>query len=124
MRAADPALYADVAAARADGGGGAGGEVVLELESGRLVLATPVDPAVVHAMAAVRQDLRSRGQPWRELDGRYGGWVVARGVVRGGVRPAARGASRTKAVALVSERNPGSGATNAAAVGWLSSGAA
>lgn len=93
----DPGLYADVAAARTDGG--EGGEVVLELDNGRLRLATPVDPAVVHAVAAVRRDLRNHGQAWRELDGRFNGWVVARGVavVGGGGRPAVRGATRTKA---------------------------
>ncbi len=78
VRATDLGLFADIAAARAAGGGDGG--VVLELEEGRLVLATPVDPAVVRAVAAVRRDLATRGQSWRELDGRYRGWVVARGV--------------------------------------------
>jgi cell division protein FtsQ len=126
VASADPALFADVAAARSVGG--VGGGVVLELDNGRLLLGTPVDPAVVRAMAAVRRDLASRGRAWQELDGRFQGWVVVRGAGRASsprvVRPAARRRGRARAVALVSERNPGSGATNAAAVGWLSSGAA
>jgi len=129
VESADPALYADVATARgaAGAGGGGGGAVALELDSGRLLLETPVDPAVVRAMSAVRRDLESRGRVWRELDGRFRGWVVVRGGTSAPsarvVRPAARRRGRAKAVALVSERKPGSGATNAAAVGWLSSGA-
>ncbi len=95
---------------------------MLEVDDGRLVLGSPVEAAVVRAMAAVRRDLSSRGEPWRELDGRFRGWVVVRGLSGRG-RPAARG-RRERAVALVSERYPGSGGTNAAAVGWLSSGAA
>jgi hypothetical protein len=76
VRVSDPGLFADLTAARADDAGG--GEVVLELERGRLRLGTPVDPAVVHAMAAVVRDLGRLGRPWRELDGRFKGWVVVR----------------------------------------------
>ncbi len=90
VQSADPALFADVAAARSNGG--AEGGVVLELDSGRLLVGTPVSPAVVRAMAAVRRDLGSRGRAWQELDGRFHGWVV----VRGGA--AARTAPRAKAV--------------------------
>lgn len=75
VRATDLGLFADIAAART----AVGGEVVLELEEGWLRFTTPVDPAVVHAVAAVRQDLTARGQTWRELDGRFRGWVVVRG---------------------------------------------
>ena len=75
VRTADPTLYATVASART----GAGGELQLEVEDrGRLRLATPVDPEVVRAIAAVARDLESRSQAWRELDGRFGGWVVVR----------------------------------------------
>ena len=88
VRTADPALFADVSAAR--GHGGPEGGVVLELDSGRLLVGTPVSPAVVRAMTAVRRDLSSRGRSWQELDGRFRGWVV----VRGGAHPApARAAS-------------------------------
>ena len=103
VQSADPALFADVAAARTDGGvGGGGGDgVALELDSGRLLLGTPVDPAVVRAMAAVRRDLGSRRRSWQELDGRFQGW----GVVRGGthvapakvVKPAAKRRGRARA---------------------------
>lgn len=125
VESADPALFGDISAARTDGG--AGGGVVLELDNGRLLLGTPVDPAVLRAMSAVRRDLGSRGRSWEELDGRFRGWVVVRGGAAAKAKvakPAVRRRGRAKAVALVSERNPGSGATNAAAVGWLSSGAA
>ena len=79
VESADPALFADVATARGAGGAGGGGAVALELDGGRLLLETPVDPAVVRAMSAVRRDVNSRGRAWRELDGRFRGWVVVRG---------------------------------------------
>ncbi len=95
---ADAGLYADVAAARTAHGGDAGGGVVLELEAGRVRLAVPADPAVVRAVAAVRRDLEARGEAWRELDGRYRGWVVVRRAAPasggGASGPAARGAAR------------------------------
>ncbi|HVO34088.1 MAG TPA: FtsQ-type POTRA domain-containing protein [Gemmatimonadales bacterium] len=126
VQSADPALFGLVAAARSNGG--AEGGVVLELDSGRLLVGTPVSPAVVRAMSAVRRDLGSRGRSWQELDGRFQGWVVVRGGAHAAparlARPAAARRARAKAVALVSERHPRSGATNAAAVSWLSSGAA
>ena len=103
VQSADPALFADVAAARTDGGVGGGGGVALELDSGRLRLGTPVDPAVVRAMAAVRKDLGSRGRSWQELDGRFQGWVVVRGGTHAAppkvVSPKARRRGRAKAKA-------------------------
>ena len=96
VQSADPALFADLAAARTDGG--VGGGVVLELDNGRLRLETPVDPAVVRAMSAVRSDLGSRGRSWQELDGRYRGWIVVRGGAAAKVvRPAATRRGRAKA---------------------------
>lgn len=74
VRATDLGLFADIAAARA----AAGGSVVLDLEDGRLRMGTPLDPAVVRAVVAVRRDLTARGQRWAELDGRFRGWVVVR----------------------------------------------
>ena len=74
VRATDLGLFADIAAART----AAGGAVVLDLEEGRLRVGTPLDPAVVRNVAAVRRDLAARGQRWTELDGRYRGWVVVR----------------------------------------------
>ena len=77
VRATDLGLFADIAAARA----AAGGAVVLELEQGLLRVGTPLDPAVLRAMTAVRRDLAARGQRWVELDGRFKGWVVVRRAV-------------------------------------------
>lgn len=75
VRAADPTLFAAIAAARRE----RGGSVELDLEGrGRIRLGMPVDPAVVRAVAAVERDLVARSQPWRELDGRFAGWVVVR----------------------------------------------
>lgn len=75
VRAADPTLFAEIAAARRE----RGGSVELDLEGrGRIRLGMPVDPAVVRAVAAVERDLVARSQPWRELDGRFAGWVVVR----------------------------------------------
>lgn len=76
VRATDLGLYADIAAART----AAGGSVLLELAGGqgRLRVATPLDPAVVRSLAAVRRDLAARHQPWLELDGRFHGWIVVR----------------------------------------------
>jgi hypothetical protein len=75
VRAADPTLFAEIASARRE----RGGSVELDLEGrGRIRLGMPVDPAVVRSVAAVERDLGARSQPWRELDGRFAGWVVVR----------------------------------------------
>lgn len=75
VRAADPALFSEIASARE----GRSGYLELDLEGrGRIRLGLPVDPAVVRAVAAVERDLGARSQPWRELDGRFAGWVVVR----------------------------------------------
>lgn len=75
VRRADPALYAGTASASRVGDA----EVRLDIEGrGRVRLAAPVDPEVVRAVAAVQRDLESRSQAWRELDGRFRGWVVVR----------------------------------------------
>lgn len=68
----DPGLYAGVNAAGLDGG------MALELDHGRIRLDLPVDPAAVRAVALVRRDLAARGMAWREVDGRFRGWVVVR----------------------------------------------
>jgi hypothetical protein len=76
IQAADVGLFGDVVSARARGG-----EVVLDVSQGgggRVRLDETVDPEVVHAVSAVRRDLRVRGIAWRELDGRFKGWVVVR----------------------------------------------
>jgi len=83
VRATDLGLFADIAVARS----AAGGSVVLELGGGqgRLRVATPLDPAVVRALSAVRRDLAARRQPWAELDGRFHGWIVVRRAGAAGV---------------------------------------
>ena len=97
VRATDLGLFADIAAGRA---AAAGGAVVLDLEEGRLRVGTPLDPAVVQAVAAVRRDLAARGQRWAELDGRFRGWVVVR-------RPAAVAvAARPGRPAIAKARRP------------------
>jgi len=73
MRTTDLGLYAAVTAAMTRGG-----EVVLELDSGRVRLDLPVDPAVIRRVAAVQRELAANGTSWRELDGRFGSWVVVR----------------------------------------------
>jgi hypothetical protein len=73
IRITDLGLFADIAAARARDG-----EVELVLNQGRVRLELPVDPVVVQKVSAVRRDLTDRAQRWRELDGRFHGWVVVR----------------------------------------------
>jgi cell division septal protein FtsQ len=75
IQAADPTFFAEVASAR----GGPAGSLELEVEGlGRVRLGLPVEAGVVQAVAAVERDLASRSQAWRELDGRFAGWVVVR----------------------------------------------
>ena len=75
VRAADPGFFGEVASARA----GPAGSLELDVERRGLVrLALPVDAAVVQAVAAVERTLAARSEGWRELDGRFAGWVVVR----------------------------------------------
>jgi hypothetical protein len=73
IQVTDLGLFADVVSARSHGG-----EVVLDLTQGRVRLELPVDPQVVRSLSAVRRDLAASGRTWRELDGRYRGWIVVR----------------------------------------------
>lgn len=74
VQASDASLYADVAAAR-----GTGRELTLDMVQGnRVRLAMPVDAGVVQSVSAVRRDLEAHESGWRELDGRFKGWVVVR----------------------------------------------
>jgi hypothetical protein len=74
VQASDANLYADVAAARETGN-----ELTLDMVQGnRVRLATPVDPEVVQSVSAVRRELEKNETGWRELDGRFEGWVVVR----------------------------------------------
>lgn len=82
IQATDLGLYAEISAARSRGG-----EVVLELNEGRVLLAPPMEGSVVRSVSAVRRDLAVRSLPWLELDARYRGWVIVRrraGQVGGG----------------------------------------
>ena len=75
VRGADPTLYSEVVVARSEPPGG----IELELQGGgRVLLALPIAAEVVQSVAAVERDLAARSQPWRELDGRFSGWVVVR----------------------------------------------
>jgi cell division protein FtsQ len=73
MRTTDLGFYAAIGAATARRG-----EVVLEIDSGRVRLGLPVEPGVVRQVAAVQRELAASGTAWRELDGRFAGWVVVR----------------------------------------------
>jgi hypothetical protein len=73
VQGADLGLFALVGAARMRDA-----EVVLEVGGARVRLGLPVEAGVVRAVAAVQRDLASRGVAWRELDGRFRGWVVVR----------------------------------------------
>jgi hypothetical protein len=79
VRRADAGFFAAVAAARTRGS-----DVELMLNEGRVRMAMPVDPLVVRRVAAVQRDLASRGLAWRELDTRFGSWVVVRKALAAG----------------------------------------
>lgn len=55
------------------------GDVVLDLEEGRLVLRGDAEAGEIGAVAAVAGVLARDGRAWRELDGRYPPRVVVRG---------------------------------------------
>lgn len=75
IRAIDPELYADVVTvARVRG------HVVLEAGPRRLLVRTDASVEEIQNMAAVAQELARNGQAWRELDGRFSGMVVVRGM--------------------------------------------
>ncbi len=73
VQGTDLELFADIVSARI-----AGNEVDLDVANGRVRLDLPVDPEVVRSVSSVRRDLSDRGTEWRELDGRFKGWVVVR----------------------------------------------
>lgn len=54
--------------------------VVLEAGSRRLLLRTDASVEEVQNMAAVANDLAATGRAWRELDGRFAGQVLVRGM--------------------------------------------
>ena len=75
VRAADAALYADVHAVRAGGGG----SVMLELDGQRVRLSGMPSTRDVAAVVLGRQHLEATGRTFTELDARYRGLVYARG---------------------------------------------
>jgi cell division septal protein FtsQ len=76
IRAVDPALFQDIAAARE----WARHDAVLELGEGarRVLVARDAGPEVITAVVQVLQDLARRGRSYAELDARYAGQVVVR----------------------------------------------
>ena len=87
VQATNPALFREVGTARAVGRGG----VLLELESGRVLLGRDAGPEVIRAVVLVAQDLAARGRPAAELDARYAGQVVVRRPAPGEVTSRRRG---------------------------------
>ena len=74
VRAADPALFAQVSSAERDGPW-----VVLVVARRRLVFRPDASMETIRAVTAVAQDLARLKRPWRELDGRWAGQVIVRG---------------------------------------------
>jgi cell division septal protein FtsQ len=75
IKAVHPELYADlVTVARVRS------HVVLEAGPRRLLVRTDASVEEIQNMAAVAQELARAGQAWRELDGRFAGIVVVRGM--------------------------------------------
>jgi cell division septal protein FtsQ len=74
IRDQDPALFG-----RIQRGARIRGDVVLDLEQGRLFLKGSAEPADIEALSLVAGLLAREGRAWRELDGRYPPRVVVRG---------------------------------------------
>jgi cell division septal protein FtsQ len=75
VRDSDPALFARLSTAwrvRDD--------VVLEVEGRRLWLTGNATPEDIRAVTAVAQDLNRRNRGYQELDGRFAGQVIVRGL--------------------------------------------
>jgi hypothetical protein len=73
IRTASGTLYAMAAAAWRRGD-----EIVLDVGPGLMRLDAPVSQPVVASLLAVRRDLDARAAGWREIDGRFRGWIVVR----------------------------------------------
>jgi cell division septal protein FtsQ len=74
VRSVDPVLFRAVVTARAT----SRGDVVLELESRRVLLRRDAGPEDIRAVVLVAQDLAARARRYTELDARYAGQVVVR----------------------------------------------
>jgi cell division septal protein FtsQ len=75
----DPALFSRVVTASQ-----VGGDVVVDLGGRRLWLRPDVSAEVIRAVMAAEQVLGQQGRAWAELDGRFAGQVVVRGLGRAG----------------------------------------
>ncbi|HEX6645156.1 MAG TPA: FtsQ-type POTRA domain-containing protein [Gemmatimonadales bacterium] len=65
--------------ARIDGAGRDGRDVVLQMDGRRVLLRPDASFEEMRAVKAVAEDLAREGIAYRELDGRYRGYVVVRG---------------------------------------------
>lgn len=74
VRAADPALFAQVGSAERDGPW-----VILMVARRRLLFRPDASMETIRAVTAVAQDLARLGRRWQELDGRWAGQVIVRG---------------------------------------------
>ena len=74
VRAADPALFAQVSSAEREGGA-----VILAVARRRLVFRPDASVETIRAVTAVAQHLARLKKNWRELDGRWAGQVIVRG---------------------------------------------
>ncbi len=75
VREVDPALFAELVSAdrvRSD--------VILEAGARRRLVRADASAEVIQNMAEVARDLARQGRDWRELDGRFAGRVIVRGL--------------------------------------------
>ena len=78
VRDTDPSLFA-----RLTTGARMRDDIVLETEGRRLWFSGDATADAVRAVVAVAEDLARRGRAWQELDGRFAGQVVVRGMGAG-----------------------------------------
>jgi cell division protein FtsQ len=78
VRDTDPSLFA-----RLTTGARMRDDIVLETEGRRLWFSGDATAGEVRAVVAVAEDLARRGRAWQELDGRFAGQVVVRGMGAG-----------------------------------------
>jgi hypothetical protein len=74
LQVEDPAFFAEI-----DGAGRDGRAVVLQMGGRRVLFRPDASFEEMRAVKAVAEDLAREGIAYRELDGRYRGYVVVRG---------------------------------------------
>lgn len=74
VQSVDPALYQTITSARSL----AGGDVLLEIGSRRVLLGCDAGPEVIRAVVLVAHDLAAKRRAYAELDARFAGQVVVR----------------------------------------------